>query len=108
MQRRREPVPQLRSVRGEVEDHLLELLDDEAAGALVAGKGAGGQLLALARAGDDGPEEQVGHVDGDGVGEAGEFGGVGADDGGVAVCFERQDFEVADFLRREERCELKS
>lgn len=57
MQVRREAVPQLRGVRGEVERHLLHLLNHHAASALVATELAAGELVALARAADDGPHQ---------------------------------------------------
>ncbi len=96
---RREPIPQLTSVSREVQRHLAQLVDEHLARRLVAREMARQELVALLDAGVDGPEEQVGDVDGDGGGEGGEAGGVVADRGGVASCVEGEDVEGSDALR---------
>jgi len=100
MQMRRKPIPQLTRIRSQIQRHLLQLFHHHAPRAFVAAELPRGELLALPDAADDGPEEQVGHVDGDGLGEAREFGGVGADGACVAARVEGEDFEVFDFLKK--------
>lgn len=85
MQVRREAVPQLAGVRGEIKSHLLKLVDHHPARALVAAKLAIGELLPLAHAADDGPHQQVGHVNGNRLRQAGELGRVGTDSACVAA-----------------------
>lgn len=101
MQMRREPVPQLARVRCQIQNHLLQLLHHHLPGALVAAELAIDQLLSLPDAADDGPHNQVRHVDGDWLREAGEFGSVGTDCAGVAACLEGENIQAADFLSEE-------
>lgn len=62
MQMRREPVPQLTRVRRQIQNHLLQLLHHHLPGALVAAKLSINQLLSLPDAADDGPHNQIRHV----------------------------------------------
>ncbi len=96
---RRESVSELTGIRRQVEDNLLELIHHHPARALVAAKlSTVGELLTLAHAADDGPHEQVGHIDGHRLRQRRELGGVRADLAGVATGFQWQDLETADFL----------
>lgn len=85
MQMRREPVPQLAGVRRQIEGHLPELINHGPPRALVPTELPVDQALALAHAGDDGPHEEVRHVDGHGLRKGRELGGVGSDDACVAA-----------------------
>jgi hypothetical protein len=95
---RREAVAQLARVRGQIDAHLLELSGKHTGRGLVAAELPAYETVALARAAHDGPQQQVGHVDGNGLRQAREFSCVVADEAGVAFGFEREDFEGADFL----------
>lgn len=98
MQMRREPVPQLTRIRRQIQNHLLQLLHHHLPGALVAAKLAIDQLLSLPDAADDGPHNQIRHVDRDWLREAGEFGSVGSDCAGIAARLERENIQATDFL----------
>lgn len=98
MQGRREPVPQLARVRGQIERHLLELFDHHPPRPLVAAKLPVHELFPLPHAADNCPEQQVRHVDGDGLREAREFGRVRADGARVAGRIEGEDLQAADLL----------
>lgn len=64
---RREAITQLARIRRQVERHLLELIHHHPARALVAAKLAVCELLALSHAADNGPHEQIRHIDGHGL-----------------------------------------
>ena len=98
MQVRRESVPQLARVRRQVDADLLELVGEHARRALVAGELATHQPLPLLLAADDGPHEQVGHVDSHRLRQPGELGRVVADHARVALGVQGQDLEGAYFL----------
>lgn len=101
MQMWREPIPQLTSIRGQIQRNLSHLIHHHPPRTLVPTVALSAlQLLTLAYTRDDGPHDEVRDVDGDGLGEAGEFGSVGADDGGVALGIQGEDFEAADALGR--------
>ena len=85
MQMRRETVPQLRGIRRQIQRHLSELIDHGPPRPLVPAELSVHQVLALAHAGHDCPHQQVGNVDGDGLREGGEFGGVASDSACVAA-----------------------
>lgn len=98
MQMWRQPVPQLTGIRRQIDAHLLELVDHEAGGRLVAAELAPHEALALAGAADDGPQEQVRHVDGDGLRQAREARRVRPDHARVAARRQGEDLKGADFL----------
>lgn len=98
MQVRREPVSQLARVSRQVKRHLLQLLHHHLPGALIAAELPVDQLLSLPDTADDGPHDEIGHVDRHWLREAGEFGGVSTDGAGVAACFQREDIQATDFL----------
>lgn len=101
VQVRREPIPQLASIRRQIQRHLPHLIHHHPPGALVSAVSLSAlQLFTLTHARHNGPHEKVGNVDGHGLGKAGELGGVGADDGWVALGVEREDLEAADALGR--------
>lgn len=96
---RREPVAQLACVSRQIESHLLKLIDHHATSALVTTKLAIRKLLALANAADDGPHQQVRHINRYGLGQARELGGVSSDRAGIAASIQGKNLEAADFLR---------
>ena len=96
---RRQPVPQLTRISSQINSDLLQPRQHLARGTGIADELAGKQPLALPRAADDGPHDEVGHVDGHGLGQARKLGCIGPDLGRVAhavVC--REDGEGADYL----------
>lgn len=95
---RREPVSQLAGVSRQVQRHLLQLLHHQPSCSLVAAELSTRQLLPLADAADDGPHQQVGHVDRDRLRQARELGGVGSDRAAIARRVQGQDLEASDFL----------
>lgn len=98
VQVRREAVPQLAGVGGQVDGDLLQLVGQHARRRLVARELPVHQALPLLLAADDSPHQQVRHVDGDRLRQPGELGGVVADRAGVALGVQRQDFQGAYFL----------
>lgn len=98
VQVRRQAVAQLAGVGSEVDADLLELVDHLAGCRLVAAELARLKPFPLLAAADDGPHEQVGHVDGHRLRQRRESGRVGPDHARVASGREREDVEVADFL----------
>lgn len=79
MQMRREPIPQLTSIRRQIQRHLLQLLHHHLPRALITAKLSIGELFPLSDAADNRPHEQIGNIDRHGLREAGEFGRVGTD-----------------------------
>lgn len=96
MQMWRESVSQLTCVRGQVNAHLLETFNQHASRRLVTTELTMRQPLPLLGAADNGPHQQVGHVDGHRLRQAGEPGRVAADHGWIAVSIEWQDFQCSD------------
>lgn len=98
MQVRRKPIPQLARIRSQIQRHLLQPLHHHPPRALVTAKLPHRELLALSYAADDGPQEQIRHINGYRLREASESGGVGTDGACVAGGIEGEDFERLDFL----------
>ena len=96
----REPVPQLTRIRRQIQRHLPHLIHHHPPRTLISAESmpCALQLLTLANACHDGPHEEVGDVDGYWLGEAGEFGGIRANDAGVAGGVEWKYFEAANAL----------
>ena len=98
MNMRREPILQLRSIRSEIHTHLLQPLNNHAHSPIITRERSTSLPLTLLHAAGNSPQQQVGDVGGNRLGEGGELACRVADLVGIAIGVQGEDVEGADFL----------